>query len=323
MIRPTHVTAAAAVIERQVHQSLRTMQAPGLAVVRSSRVCTAGPKASAFVRHIELELQDADLVGAFQAGQCIGVMPPGQDEFGRPLTPRLFSLASPSAGEDGAGRVVSLTVKRLLAEDAGTQRLRVGVASNYLCDLAPGQSVRVIGPIGRRLVLPANSGEFNYVLLATGTGIAPLRGIAMDLLAAGHSRPIQLYAGAAYATDLLYHRQFAEAAQHHAQFRYVPVVSRHGQSDGSPAMYVHQRLLLDRGEVVQLLADPRTILYVCGIAGMELGVYQALATLLSADVAAGYLRLRSPDLLSQISEWSRDTLRSDVRPAQRLRVEVY
>ena len=49
-----------------------------------------------------------------------------------------------------------------------------GVASNYLCDLAKGDAVQVIGPFGTSFLMPNHPGS-NLLMICTGTGSAPMR----------------------------------------------------------------------------------------------------------------------------------------------------
>ena len=78
-------------------------------------------------------------------GQTIGILPPGVDANGRPHHVRLYSVASPRDGERPRYNNLSLTVKRV-TEDHDGEPVR-GVASNYLCDLAKGDEVKVVGPV--------------------------------------------------------------------------------------------------------------------------------------------------------------------------------
>jgi hypothetical protein len=155
---------------------------PVAARVADTWLCTAGgSKAAGIVRHVSIDVSGTPLAGRFLVGQAFGVVPPGVDEEGRPHAVRLYSIASPSFGEDGAGHVLSTTVKRTIVErqpereedDPHDHRLFLGVASNYLCDLRIGDEVKVCGPQGKRFLLPLDRERHDYVFLATGTGIAP------------------------------------------------------------------------------------------------------------------------------------------------------
>jgi ferredoxin--NADP+ reductase len=133
--------------------NLVTPKAPQIGIVVSNDLCLRGKSAS-YVRHTVLDVSGTDLAGNFLVGQSFGVIPPGLDDRGKPHKVRLYSIACPSWGEDGAGKLVSTTPKRLIEEykaqkkddDSARHTLFHGVCSNYLCDLLPGAEVAVTGP---------------------------------------------------------------------------------------------------------------------------------------------------------------------------------
>ncbi len=301
--------------------------APVEGVVVSNERCTASKKSAGFVRHVAIDVSGTPLSGRFIAGQSFGVIPPGTDAKGVPHKVRLYSIASPTAGEDGRGAVLATTVKRLIDEDWVSGSLYLGVASNYLCDRRPGDRVKVSGPNGKRFVLPARADEHDYVFFATGTGIAPFRGMLGDLYgtpaAPGTRRPrVTLVMGSPYASDLLYHEQLLDLARREPAFTYLPTLSREKQTDGSPAAYVQDRLSTHRDLFGPMLASDRALVYICGVAGMELGIFQGLARYLPADARKQYLDL-DPDAASDPTGWTRRMIHKQVRPTRRVFLEVY
>ena len=70
----------------------------------------------------------------------------GTDANGKAHKVRLYSIASPTYGEDGDGKVLATTCKRLIGErepqsdkdDPTDHRLFLGVCSNHVCDLRAG-----------------------------------------------------------------------------------------------------------------------------------------------------------------------------------------
>lgn len=306
----------------EVRMHLHTPREPGTGRIVRSEICTAGRKAAGFVRHVEIDVSGTNLAGACLAGQSFGVIPPGQDAKGRPHAPRLYSLASPSRGEDGQGKVISTTVKRTIDENWEDHRLFLGVASNFLCDAQVGDEVRVSGPNGKRFLLPANPEEHDYLFLATGTGVAPFRGMALDLLASRAESRIHLVMGAPYATDLLYHDDFLKLAEEHPNFEYSTAISREGGTDGRSRMYVHDRIAVDRDRFAPLLNSPRTLIYICGVAGMELGAFQQLAKLCTGSELEQYLQVDRATL-ADVDNWSRRMIHREVKPTRRVFLEVY
>ena len=315
--------------------------APVRATVHSSQLCMKGKSASV-VRHVEIDITGTPLEGSFRAGQSFGVIPAGTDSNGKPHKVRLYSLASPSWGEDGFGRIIATTPKRMIAErapqkitdDPSDHSLYLGVCSNWLCDRRPGEAVDVSGPNGKRFVLPADPSAHDYLFLATGTGIAPFRGFLTELLvgpppaspaAAGWKRctsRIELVMGSPYTTDLLYHDWLVELAARHPNFRYHPVISREMRSDGQHGDYVHHyidRQLEQTPGAMDLLHSPRTLMYACGIAGMQVGVFEMLAR----RNITGFTKIGDELIGKPVKEWTTEEIKRRVRATHRCMLEVY
>ncbi|MGP1346582.1 MAG: FAD-binding oxidoreductase [Phycisphaerales bacterium] len=316
---------------RAVQMHLVRPNEPVVGTITRNQICTASRKAAGFVRHVEIDVSGTPLEGGCAAGQSIGVLAPGTDDKGRPHQPRLYSLASPSDGEDGHGRIVSTTVKRTVDEHWETGKLFCGVASNYLADRQVGDTVHLSGPAGKRFVLPENPAEHDYLFFATGTGIAPFRGFVKELLDDRYHTPVSgdpspritLVMGAAYATDLLYHDFFLDmAGKHPERFRYLTAISRERQHDGHDRMYVQDRLDSHRDELLPVLSHERTLIYVCGVAGMEMGIFQKLGRMLSGSTLEQYLKIE-PEALADINGWDRKMLHRQIKATRRVMLEVY
>ena len=155
--------------EARMHAVLPT--APVTAKVSHSELCSKGKSAS-YVRHVCVDVSGTPLEGAWLAGQSFGVVPPGTDANGKSHKVRLYSIASPTYGEDGEGKVLATTCKRLIGErepqsdkdDPTDHRLFLGVCSNHVCDLRAGDPIAVAGPNGMRFLLPAEYQRLRYVL---------------------------------------------------------------------------------------------------------------------------------------------------------------
>jgi ferredoxin--NADP+ reductase len=314
--------------------------APVPATIAGTRLCMKGKSAS-FVRHVDIDITGTPLEGSFRAGQSFGVVPDGTDSFGKPHKVRLYSLASPTWGEDGHGKVIATTPKRVLAErepqtpkdDPNDHSLFVGVCSNYLCDRKVGDSVKVSGPNGKRFLLPTDPNAHDYLFMATGTGIAPFRGFAMELLQgppdgspakAGWKRctsQIHLVMGSPYTTDLLYDDFFRDLAKKHSNFHYHTVISREQRPDGSRGEYAHQYIERRLDDTFRpLLASPRTLIYVCGLAGMQVGLFQMLA---KQGLGDGYLNVHEELAGVAPAEWTTEQIKRRVRNTHRCMLEVY
>ncbi len=305
--------------EAKMH--LYTPKDPVVVRVVGNEVCTSR-KAAGFTRHVSFDVSGTGLEGICLPGQSVGVLSPGVDEHGKPHKVRLYSLASPSRGEDGSGKVIAVTVKRTVDEHWETHKLFLGVASNHLCDLNVGQEATLTGPAGKRFLLPVDRAAHDYLFFATGTGVAPFRGMVLDLLERDCASQVALVMGAPYATDLLYHAEFLALAEKHSNFHYITAISRERQADGHDPMYVHDRLRTEKDRLLPMLTNDRTLIYICGVAGMELGVFQHLAERLNTHDLGAYLEVEG-STLGHIKEWTRRMIHREIKPTRRVFMEVY
>jgi ferredoxin--NADP+ reductase len=313
----------------EVENKLFTTDRPAIARVAGNEPCTFG-KSNAWIRNIALDISGTPLAGAFRAGQAFGVLPPGEDEQGRSHKVRLYSIASPESGEDGEGNIVCTPVKRVVDEyqpqSATAEQRRglfMGVCSNYLCDLEVGDEVRITGPVGKRFLLPLHPEQHHHLFIATGTGIAPFRGMVLELLrgpAGNAGCEIWLLMGSPYTTDLLYHQLFLDLAREYRNFHYRQAISREPGPDGAGGSYVDALIGRERERLESLLADPHTVLYLCGLAGMQFNVYRRLAGLgLLEPYAVDHKGL----LGSDHAAWEPREMKRALRPTERCMIEVY
>lgn len=314
-------TVAGEPVLRDVKMHLLRPTEPGVGIVVKNERCTSSKKAAGFVRDIQIDVSQTPLVGQCWPGQSIGVIPEGVDQNGKPHKVRLYSLSSPITGCDGEGKVYSVTVKRTIDEHWEGHKLFLGVASNYLCDREPGDKLQISGPAGKRFVLPVDVNKHDYTFVATGTGIAPFRGMLLDLFRQGCKGRVTLLMGAPYSTDLLYHSFFLQMAEEHPNFTYLSAISRE-QVDGREGLYVQDLLRVHRDQLLPQLAGEKNLIYICGLAGMELGIFQQLALALQGSTLEQYLQV-DPEPLRDIRRWDRRMIHKEVRPTKRIMMEVY
>lgn len=70
------------------------------------------------------------------------------------------------------------------------------------------------------------------LLIGTGTGLAPLLGIARDALNSGHRSDIYLYHGSRHQEGLYLDKDLRKLASHHTQFHYIPCLSGPNAPEG-------------------------------------------------------------------------------------------
>jgi benzoyl-CoA 2,3-dioxygenase component A len=249
--------------------NLYTPDRPALATVSGNLGLTAAD-ASADVRHIVLDFGAT----AFPVleGQTIGILPPGTAADGRPHRPRLYSVASPRDGERPRYNNLALTVKRVTEDHDG--RPARGVASNYLCDLAKGDTVRVVGPYGASFLMPNHPGS-SLLMVCTGTGSAPMRAMTerrRRRRAQGEGGRLMLFFGARAPAELPY---FGPLSKLPADF--IDVNLAFSRDPARPRQYVQDLIRARSAEVMRMLDDPDAYVYVCGLKAMEGGVDAAFA----------------------------------------------
>ncbi len=306
----------------QVEMHLHKPNEPGVGTIVENRICTRSKKSASFVRHIVVDVSKTNLAGRFRVGQSFGTIPPGVDAKGRSHKVRLYSLSCPTGGEDGSGNLITTTVKRLIDEHWDTNKLFLGRASNWLCDLEVGQTIPITGPAGKRFLLPLRPEEHDYIFFATGTGIAPFRGMVHELLNSGVTSNIVLVMGVPYATDFLYHDELEALAETHTHFTYLTTTSRELQFDGGPPMYIQNRLETHRDLFEPMLRSDRTLIYACGLTGMELGIFRELHRILPGSDLDRYLRI-DPAVAADPAAWTRRMINRQVVPTRRVFLEVY
>lgn len=122
------------------------------------------------VREIVLDVEQPDL--PLHVGHLIGVLAPGSPDFGHDHHFRLYTLAErPEPGAPGTTRI-HICVRRCSYIDEYSGEKYRGVASNYLCDRRPGDTILVAGPFDLPFDVPEEM-DANLILIGSGTGIAP------------------------------------------------------------------------------------------------------------------------------------------------------
>ena len=234
------------------------------------------------VNHITFDLKDSDPFLKYVEGQSIGIMPAGEDSNGKPHKLRLYSIASTRHGDDFEGNTVSLCVRQLQYEKDG--ETINGVCSTYLCDIKPGDKVKITGPVGKEMLLPEEE-DANIVMLATGTGIAPMRAYLRRMFEASEKEKNNwnfkgkawLFMGAPKSANLLYEEDLQRyLAIYPDNFKYTKAISREQQNENGGRMYIQDRVLESANELFNMIEDEKTHIYLCGLKGMEPGIDEAM-----------------------------------------------
>jgi len=105
-----------------------------------------------------------------------------------------------------------------------------GPGSRFFAQLREGDPVAFQGPYGAFCV--KEDTDQDLLLVATGTGIAPIRGMIVDLYERGeHDRPMTLFYGCRHRPDLIFHEELEQLAATHANLTYYPTLSQPQNGD--------------------------------------------------------------------------------------------
>jgi ferredoxin--NADP+ reductase len=224
------------------------------------------------VRHLTFDISEGDL--RYLEGQSIGIIPPGNDDNGKPHKLRLYSIASTRHGDHVDDKTVSLCVRQLEYKHPETGETVYGVCSTHLCNLDVGADVAITGPVGKEMLLPDDE-DATVVMLATGTGIAPFRAFLWRMFKEQHEDYkfkglAWLIFGVPYTANILYKEELEKlAADFPDNFRLTYAISREQTNPDGSKMYVQSRVVEYADELFEMLQSPKTHVYMCGLKGME------------------------------------------------------
>jgi len=203
---------------------------------------------SSTVRHFEIDLgQEFD----YKAGQFVNV---AFDDNGT-LLRRPYSIAS----NPNKSSKIELCIK--LVEG--------GQVTPKLFEKKEGDSLQIMGPLGMFTIDKAEKEK--VVLIGTGTGLAPLRGMVNDLLSKQVEKEIILIFGCRHEEEILYKNEFEKLETENSNFKYIKIVSR--PTDTWEGRTGHVQDNFDR-------VDPlNSSVFICGLPAMFDGAKEKLLSL--------------------------------------------
>jgi len=200
------------------------------------------------------------------AGQHLDVRLTAPDGY---AAQRSYSIAS------APGRPLELVIEKL--DD--------GEVSPYFHDIAQaGDAIEVRGPLGGHFIWRAEDGG-PVLLVAGGSGIAPLMAMVRDWAGGGGSTPLMLVCSARTWDELAFGEELERLEASRADFRFVAAITR-----GSGHRPADRTQRLDAAALKELIAQwgrlPRHV-FVCGSNRFVEGVTRGLA---DASLPAGMIR---------------------------------
>ena len=191
------------------------------------------------VRHFAFEVADAQEF-AFEPGQFVSLSAP----IGERVITRAYSIASVPRGN-------RFELCLNLVED--------GYFSPFLFAMTPGETVEMAGPVG---YFTWRNAAAEAILVATGTGIAPFRGMLQQRFANGITAAVHLIYGVRHEASLAYRNEFEVLAEEHGEFAFWPVLSRPPVDWTGRSGHVQRYVLEALGE------RPHVEVYICGLKAM-------------------------------------------------------
>lgn len=231
------------------------------AVIKKTERLT--PADSEEIREIQLEVLDDQF--NCEVDQSFGVLVNVRDDFGNSLHHRLYSVADLPEKTNGKTNITML-VKRCNYIDEFSGELERGLASNYLCDRSVGDQINITGPYPLAFQLPKEK-DANLILIGMGTGIAPFRAFIKHIHKKGNDfkGKILLFYGAKTGLDLLYlNEEKGDLTNYYDKetFEAISALSKNPLWEGEA--HVHQAVSERAEEVLKLLKEPNTYVYVAG-----------------------------------------------------------
>ena len=137
--------------------------------------------------------------------------------------------------------------------------VKEGIFSPWLFSMELGDAVEMGAPLGFFVVRnPTKEALF----IATGTGIAPFRGMAPEYLSHPQANDLRLIFGVRYENSIYYGNEFEKLARDHPNFRFWPTLSRPEPSWTGRTGHVQIHLL-------EAIGERRDMdIYICGLKAM-------------------------------------------------------
>lgn len=230
----------------------------------------SGRALSPSVREITFERTDGGAM-TFEPGQwCNLVLPtpgpapgkvaPGTEPVIQPEIKRSYSIAS---APDGSGRF-----------SVAVTHVQGGPGSTWLHRVEPNAVITCIGPQGF-FTRPAVGGPPS-LLVATGTGVTPMRSMLQAAVAARAeaNAPMWLLFGARHDHDVLYADEMASLVAEHRWVRFIPTLSQGTAAWTGRRGYVQTHVRELWAELLALGGTPHV--YICGLERMVGSVREIL-----------------------------------------------
>jgi CDP-4-dehydro-6-deoxyglucose reductase, E3 len=203
------------------------------------------------VRALTFERTDGQPM-AFDPGQWVNaLLPAAVSREGANGTKRSYSIAS---APDGSPRF-----------DIAVTRVQGGPCSTWLHAIEPGLVLAFSGPQGF-FTRPAADGPPS-LMVATGTGLTPMRSMLRAAVAAGSRAPVHVLLGVRREGDVIYGDELEALARKHSFIRFEATLSQPSEAWQGRRGYV-QTHVRELWNALVAASEATPHVYVCGLQRM-------------------------------------------------------
>ncbi|MCB9081204.1 MAG: ferredoxin-NADP reductase [Lewinellaceae bacterium] len=233
------------------------------------------------IREIVLEVKQPGF--ECQVDQSFGVLVRTENEFGKTVHHRLYSVADLPAESNGK-QLLTLLVKRCSYVDDFSGEQYPGVASNYLCDRKVGDEITITGPHALPFVVPDDK-HANLILVGMGTGIAPFRAFVKHIYkqVKDWKGQIRLFYGARSGMELLYlNDKDGDLTNYYDEETFAAFHALSPRPHWSDPIALDTAMEARAEEIRHLLAQTNTYVYVAGYEKIRPMLDKAFANILGS-----------------------------------------
>ncbi|WP_417657473.1 PepSY domain-containing protein [Pseudidiomarina aestuarii] len=217
----------------------------------------------------------SDTQFAYQAGQFMQFIIPSEKLKSDWGVRRNYSFSTAPGDQE-----LVFNVRKMVSPNEG---IPPGFGSTYLCEMAAGDTINAIGPMGDFILNDDSPSHTAQIFIGGGAGIAPLRALIQSELKKATPRPIYFFYGARSESELCYLDEFRNLAQQ-SLVEYIPVVSDDVSGWSGEVGFVHDvaRKFLREQNLENIDC------YVCGPPPMLVATRNMLAALGVAEKQVRY-----------------------------------
>ncbi len=199
------------------------------------------------IKHLEFKIIEPGFT--FKSGQWVSL----EIETPEGKLRRSFSIASAPSIKDEMHFCVKY--------------IKEGKGSPILHKMEVGDKLRVMGAFGVFFLKPATEKEI--VFIATGSGIAPFRGMLQDAIDQKITNPLWIFFGNRNEDEIIYRKELEAHAKKHKNIHLIEILSKPSPSWKGETGHVQEAIL-------KYCKDFNKEFYICGLKDMVLQVTELL-----------------------------------------------